>query len=125
MALSATMEEAETTVAEGTFDAEVIDIQELNGRHGPMVRIEFKLVTKNEWNGRTVNGLASKKLSAATKLGRWVEAILGRMPDVGEEVTADHLLKKPCRVEIKHKTNPDGKTTFANVVEVLSPDVAF
>ena len=118
MALNATVEEAATTVAEGKFDAEVIDVQELNGQHGPMVRMEFKLTTDDEWDGHCVSGLASMKLSAATKLGRWVEAILGHMPSVGEEVTAEHLLKKHCRVEIKHKTSPEGKV-FANVVEVL------
>ena len=124
MALNATVEEAATIVAEGEFDGEVPGVQEKGGRHGSIVLFEFRFCTDGEWDGRRVSGLASKKLSAATKLGRWVEAILGQMPSVGEEVTAEHLLKKHCRVVIKHKTSPDGKM-FANVVDILSSDVPF
>ena len=118
MALNATVEEAATIVAEGEFDGEVPGVQEKGGRHGSIVLFEFRFCTDGEWDGRRVSGLERKKLSAATKLGRWVEAILGPMPGVGEEVTAKDLLNKQCRVEIKHRTSPDG-TVFANVVEVL------
>jgi len=119
MTWKATVEEPVTAVAEGTFDAEVTGIQDMDGQHGPMVRIEFKLATDDEGDDRRVTGLASKKLSEITKLGRWVAAILGRTPQVGEEITVDDLLHKHCRVVVKHKTSADGKT-FANVVEVQS-----
>ena len=118
MTWKATVEEPVTAVAEGTFDAEVTGVQDMDGQHGPMVRIEFKLATDDEGDDRRVTGLASKKLSENTKLGRWVAAILGRTPQVGEEITVDDLHHKHCRVVVKHKTNTDGKT-FANVVEVL------
>ena len=118
MMWTATAEEAATTVPEGEFDGEVSGVQDMDGQHGPMVRIEFTLATDDEWDGRRVTGLASKKLNETTKLGRWVAAIIGHMPEVGEEVTIEDLLHKHCRVVIKHKTSPDGKT-FANVVEVL------
>ena len=116
----ANVEEAATAVAEGTFDAEVTGVQDMDGQHGPMVRIEVTLSTDDEWDERRVTGLASKKLSENTKLGRWVAAILGRVPEVGEEVSAQDLVAKECRVVIKHKTNADGKV-FANVVQVLRP----
>ncbi|MFA6244134.1 MAG: hypothetical protein WC655_24540 [Candidatus Hydrogenedentales bacterium] len=114
----ANVEEAATAVAEGTFDAEVTGVQDMDGQHGPMVRIEFTLSTDDEWDERRVTGLASKKLSENTKLGRWVAAILGHVPEVGEEVSAQDLVAKGCRVVVKHKTNADGKV-FANVVQVL------
>jgi len=41
------------------------------------------------------------------------------MPEVGEEITIDDLLYKQCRVLIRHKASPDGKT-FANVAEVFA-----
>ena len=119
MSWNATVEEAATTVAEGEFDGEVTSVQDMDGQHGPMVRIEFTLATDDEWDGRRVTGLASKKLSENTKLGRWIAAIIGHMPSVGEEITIEKLLHKHCRVVIKHKTSPDGKT-FANVVDVLA-----
>jgi hypothetical protein len=124
MTWTATAEEAATTVAEGEFEAEVTGVQDMDGQHGPMVRIEFTLATDDEWDGRRVSGLASKKLSEATKLGRWVAAIIDHMPAVGEEITAEDLFHKHCRVVVKHKTSPDGKT-FANVVDVLAPTVPF
>jgi hypothetical protein len=124
MTWKATVEEPVTAVAEGTFDAEVTGVQDMDGQHGPMVRIEFKLATDDEGDDRRVTGLASKKLSENTKLGRWVEAILGRMPNVGEEITVYNLLHKHCRVVVKHKTNTDGKT-FANVTDVLPSAVPF
>jgi hypothetical protein len=118
MTWTATAEEAATTVAEGEFEAEVTGVQDMDGQHGPMVRIEFTLATDDEWDGRRVSGLASKKLSENTKLGRWVAAILGQMPAVGEAIKIEDLLHKHCRVEIKHKTNQEGKV-FANVTDVL------
>jgi len=119
MTWTATAEEAATTVAEGEFDGEVTGVQDMDGQHGPMVRIEFTLATDDEWDERHVSGLASKKLSENTKLGRWIAAIIGHIPSVGEEITIENLLHKHCRVVIKHKTSPDGKT-FANVVDVLA-----
>lgn len=118
------VEEAAAVVAEGEFNAEVTGIQDMVGQHGPMVRLEFTLSTDDEWDGRRVSGLASKKLCENTKLGRWVEVILGRMPNIGEEITAEDLIEKHCRIVIKHKTNPDG-ITFANVADVLAPKVPF
>ncbi len=119
MTWNAKVEEAATTVAAGEFDGEVTGVQDMDGQHGPMVRIEFTLATDDEWDDRRVSGLASKKLSENTKLGRWVAAIIGHIPSVGEEITIENLLHKHCRVVIKHKTSPDGKT-FANVVDVLA-----
>ena len=80
MGWKASVEEAATAIAEDEFDAEVTGVRDMEGQHGPMVRVEFSLSTDDEWDGRYVTGLASKKLSAATKLGRWLEAILGHMP---------------------------------------------
>jgi hypothetical protein len=119
------VEEGAALVDAGEFNAEVVNVQETCGQYGPTVNIEFKLCNNDEWNGCPVTGLAKKKLSAGTKLGQWVKAILGRMPDVGEEVTTEDLLKKQCRIVIKHRTSLDGKTTFANVVDVLDPTIPF
>ena len=124
MLWKATVEEAAAVIAEGEYDAEVTAIQDMEGQHGPMVRIEFTLSTDDESDERRVTGLASKKLSENTKLGRWAAAIFGHMPAVGKEITIDDLLHKPCRIVVGHKTSSDGKI-FANVVGVLSSDTPF
>jgi hypothetical protein len=124
MTWKTTMEEATTVTAQGEFDAVVTGIDDRDGQHGPMVRMEFTLVMDDDGEERRVSGLASKKLSENTKLGHWVAAILGHMPAVGEEISIDDLLHRHCRVVIKHKTNADGKT-FANVTEVLRSTIPF
>lgn len=118
------MEEARAVVAEGEYDAEVCGVRDMNSQSGPMVRIEFTLTTGGEWDERRVAGLASVEMSEDTKLGRWVAAILGHMPAVGEEVSAEDLLHKRCRIVVTHKTNATGKT-FANVANVLASTVPF
>jgi len=124
MGWKATVEETVAAAAEGEYDAEVSGVRDQDGQHGPMVRAEFTLSTDDEFDGHRVSGLASMKLSEGTKLGRWVTAILGRMPAVGEEITVENLLRKRCRVVVGHKTNSDGKT-FANVTDVLPSTVPF
>lgn len=124
MGWKATVEEAAAVAAEGEYDAVVSSVRDQDGQHGPMVRIEFTLSSDDESDGQKVSGLATMKLSENTKLGRWVTAILGRMPAVGDEITIDDLLHKHCRVVIGHKTSADSKT-FANVVDVLASGVPF
>ena len=118
MAWKATVEEASALAVEGEHRARLTNIQDMDGQHGPMVRIEFTLSPDDESEGR-VSAIASKRLSENTKLGRWVAAILGRAPNVGEEITAAQLIGKECWIVIRHKTNVDGKV-FANVTDVLS-----
>ncbi|MCC6694858.1 MAG: hypothetical protein IT365_04415 [Candidatus Hydrogenedentes bacterium] len=120
MEWKATVEEAITAIAEGVYDAEVSGVRDQDGQHGPMVRVEFTLSTDNEFDGQRVSGLASVKLSEGTKLGRWVSAILGHMPAVGEEITVEDLLSKRCRIVVVHKTDAKG-LIHANVVDVSPP----
>jgi hypothetical protein len=118
MSWKAVVEEPITAVPEGEYDAVPVDARLVEGPHGEMVRIDFMLAGDDDYDGRQVSGIASKRLSENTKLGRWVSAILGRTPEVGEELSAQALLHKECRVVVKHKTNTDRKV-FANVVQVL------
>lgn len=119
MGWKAVMEEPIVAVPEGEYEAAVVDLRFVDGPHGEMVRIDFMLSGDDECDGRQVSGVASKRMSENTKLGRWVAAILGRVPEVGEEIAVKDLLNKECRVIVKHKANVDG-TVFANVAQVLS-----
>ena len=122
MSWKATMEEPVIAVPENEYAATIIDVRLVQGPHGEMVKVDFMLGGDDEYDGRQVSGVASRRLSENTKLGRWVSAILGRTPEVGDEVRAQDLLHKDCRVVVKHRANDDGQV-FANVVEVLSPIV--
>jgi hypothetical protein len=118
MAWNGVFEEPTSVAPEGKYPATVHGIRDMDAPHGPVVRIDFKLISDDEAEGGQVSGLANKRFSENTKLGRWVTAILGRMPNIGEEITPAQLVGKECCVVVKHKTSADGKV-FANVTEVL------
>ena len=118
MTWKAKVEEAAQLVDEGEYSAELIDIQDRDGEHGPMARLEFRILEDEQWEDSHVAGIANKKLSEGTKLGQWVAALLGKLPDVGKEVTHDALLGRPCRIHVGHKANGQGQV-FANVQQVL------
>ena len=120
MTWKATMEEPVVAVPEGEYDATPVDVRLTEGPHGEMVKIDFLLSGDDDCDGRQVSGIASRRMCENTKFGRWVAAILGRVPEVGEEVKAEDLLHKECRVVVKHRANADGRL-FANVVEVMEP----
>ena len=121
MSWKATTETAPQPVPEGEYDAFVVDVKEVEGPHGSMVRIDFTLTTQDESDERQISGLASNKLHENSKLGRWVTAILGGMPNVGEDISATDLVHKKCHVVVKHKENAGGQV-FANVVQVMPSD---
>ena len=77
------------------------------------------MVSDDEVDNRQVSGIAGFRPSPNTKLGRWIAAIIGRAPEVGETVDTDDLIQRDCRVVVKHKASADGQV-FANVTQVLS-----
>ena len=117
MAWKMTMEEVAPPVPDGQYVAMAIAIHEIDGRHGPMVKIDFQINSEDLWDGRRVSGIASKKLSSNTKLGSWVAAILGGMPRVGREIAEDDLLHKDCFIVVRQELN-DKNRVFSNVIEV-------
>jgi hypothetical protein len=116
MTWTATTEETPALLPEGQYPAFPVSIRDIDGPHGPSVRIEFQ-IADHDHEGQLVSGIARKKLSENTKLGRWVSALLGRPLDVGEQITETHLLRKDCHITVKHKANNDGQQ-FANVSDV-------
>ena len=118
MTWNAVMEEPVVAVPEGEYDAVLTDVRLVEGPHGEMVKLDFRLCGDDEHEGREVSGVASRRLSENTKLGRWVCGLLGRVPEVGEEITTRDILDKECRIVVKHRANADGQV-FANVAEVL------
>lgn len=119
MSWKATVREPVVAVPEGQYDAMVTGVEQMKGPHGPMVRMAFVLQGQEDVDGRAVSGVASKRLSENTKLGRWVSAILGRSLEVGEEVHGADLIHHDCRVLVRHRAADEGQV-FGNVVDVLT-----
>ena len=118
MAWNGKVKEAPEQIPEGTYKASLTSITETDGQYGKMVQVGFTLVTEDEFNGEQVNGVCSTVINEKSKLGRWINAIIGRSPQVGEEITEEDLLRKDCQVEVEHTRKNQG-TVFANVTEVL------
>lgn len=112
------VEEASGPLPEGEYAAMPINIYEKEGPHGTMVHMDFRVSTDDEFDENIVSGLASKKLTDRSKLGRWAAALLGYTPEVGQVITDRDLKHRPCRVIVRHRTNEAG-TVFANVAQVL------
>ena len=121
MAFKMTTEEVAPPVPDGEYAAMPVAIQEKKGPHGVMVRIDYQIVSDDQWDGGRVSGIASKKLSANTKLGGWVAAILGGMPRVGREISEEDLLHKDCIVVVRQEVSGKNRV-FANVIEVYTAE---
>ena len=117
MSWNAKVQEPIEAVPEGEYEATVVDLRTLEAQHGTVLRIDFSVVDE-DGEVRQVSGIAAQRLSENTKLGRWVAAIIGRFPEVGDEVLDSDLIGRTCRVTVQHKTNSDGKV-FANVTQVV------
>ena len=96
----------------GTYPARVLDVTREESQYGPQLRLRFRLES-----GDTVAGWVGAKLSERTKLGAWVRALLGEVPD---SLHTESLLDRECRVVVGVKTRPDG-SQYNRVDEVLSP----
>ena len=117
MRCNAVVEEPRPPVPESGYEGAPVRIREIDCCYGARVLIDFALSGEGELDGHVVSGIADKELNEDTKLGRWVAAISGRMPEEGEEVIADDLLHRECRLLIRHGTHALGQV-FATVVDV-------
>jgi len=121
MAWNITTEEVAPPVPDGEYTAIPVAVQDMKGPHGPMVKIDFQINSDDTWDGRRVSGIASKKLSANTKLGSWVAAVLGGMPRVGRVISDDDLLHKDCVIVVRQEMNGKNRV-YSNVIDVLTAE---
>jgi hypothetical protein len=82
----------------GLYLARVAEVQGLQTQYGPAVRFWFEVLAGEE--KVRVPGIANAKLSRGSKLRAWVEALLGRQLQHGEELDAEQLVGKPCKVAL-------------------------
>lgn len=122
MPWNAQMQDPVTTVPEGEYSAVLTAVDEQPAMHGPVNKYEFRLEGSEEIDGRKVTGLTSTVMAENTKKGRWIAALVGRVPDIGEKISERDVLNNPCRVVIAHKTDARG-IVHANVVDVLPPEI--
>ncbi|MFC1650343.1 hypothetical protein ACFL2X_02115 [Candidatus Latescibacterota bacterium] len=121
MCYEGTVVETPPIVPEGTYNAFPVSIkkEESKFKH-QRLKIYFKLETEDEFDGEEVSGMCSDNIHENSKWGKWLIAITGKLPKIGDKVKKEDILLKPCLIAIKH-TQKDDNTIFANVKNVLPP----
>ena len=99
-------------VEPGTYDAILSKTEDSTGQFGPQVMFSFDL-----GENRILRAWASGKLSPKSKMGGWVKALLGELPD---ELDTAALVGTKCRVKVDIDIKDDGKE-FSRIVDVLAP----
>ena len=121
MAWSATIKDPVSAVPDGEYEAIVTAVDTQEALHGTVNKFEFQLSGDGGIEGRKVTGLTSTYIAENTKAGRFVGAIMGRLPSTGENITERDVLGKRCRVVVAQKTDDKG-IVRSNVVDVLPYD---
>lgn len=95
----------------GTYEAELLEIETLNSaQYGDFRKWRFALT-----NGSTVDGATSMSDNARSKAGKWIIAILGRIPTKGEKVNP---VGGKCLVQVIE--NSDGWPKVENVLPPMA-----
>ena len=89
-----------TVFAPGRFEATVREIEDATGKYGPQLAWRFDL-----GDGLELRAWTSAKMSETSKLGLWVQALLGEVPD---ELDPTSLVGRPCIVNVSIQRGPQG-----------------
>jgi hypothetical protein len=106
--------EEDFTLAEGTYDAEVVSIELHDGKYGKCLRFGFRLLE----DGSLISGLTPESMFPGSKTDQWVRA-LGIDPlKEGDELDSDILIGRRAKVLVEVATNDKGRR-FGNVTKVF------
>ncbi len=98
-------------LADGDYEASVAMATLQPGRYGQQVRFDFGVHGTPE----TLVAWSTAKLSPRTRLGRWVTALLGELPEV---LDSDELLGCCCVLRVGQRELSDGSPANT-VLDVL------
>lgn len=85
------------------------------GQHGPFVK-HFFTILDEEYAHRSLKGVTSTAFNPMSKLWAWVQALLGRSIEDGEEIDLDDLVGRECWLDIEHQRTDRG--VFERIVGV-------
>jgi hypothetical protein len=100
----------------GLYAAKVNSIEEIDGQFGPQWRLEFALDDHPDdkpW------AWATAKLGTRSKLYKWATALLGRPLAVGERLTKEQLVGRPCTLIIKERPDVEAADGVRRYVDDL------
>jgi hypothetical protein len=117
MALTLTAQDY-TTVEDGEYPAKFAGYEEKDTQFGKTVILQFELLDE-ENRGVPLSGMASQKLTPKAKLRGWIEGMLGRPLETGENVNLDALIGS--KVMLYVTTEDTDKGMFNRIEKIRKP----
>jgi hypothetical protein len=117
MALTLTAQDY-TTVEDGEYPAKFAGYEEKDTQFGKTVILQFELLDE-ENRGVPLSGMASQKLTPKAKLRGWIEGMLGRALETGENVNLDALIG--TKVMLYVTTEDTDKGLFNRIEKIRKP----
>jgi hypothetical protein len=111
----------------GVFKAKLVDLTTEDGQYGPQAKFVFELdgVRAEDGSPGRLWAWSSFKLTPATKLHRWVQALGGERPVPKTQYNLSKLMGARCRVLVEIKDTDDGPRPRVHevlpVVKVAKP----
>ena len=99
----------------GDYRATFTRYEEDEGIHGPMVKWFFDLQDE-DYEGRSISGISSTSFNPMSKMWAWVQALLGRPIEDGEEIDLDELIGREVMIDVDHKQTERG--TFERIASL-------
>ena len=100
---------------EGMYPVELVEIKDIETDYGGGWRWIFDVLEEEEET--LVSGITSQRMSEKSKSYGWASALLGKKPEIGDEIDLDELIGLRGNAELKTKELNDG-TEVSNVVEL-------
>jgi len=109
-------------VAEGLYQAAIVEVKEDDGEFGPYVKVTFEIIN-GDYKGIIKTLVASLKLSKSksgknSKLFDLVKAATKKEPDTGEEFDTDELIGKTFQILVKNGKEVEG-VLYQDIKEVM------
>lgn len=117
MALTLTAQDY-TVVEDGEYPAKFVGYEEKDTQFGKAVILQFELLDE-ENRGVPLSGMASQKLTPKAKLRGWIEGMLGRALETGEDVNLDALIGS--KVMLYVTTEDTDKGLFNRIEKIRRP----
>lgn len=105
-------------IDDGVYDATLLSIAETEAtpnspNQNPWFKWLFHVYDSDE--GQEMSAASSMAFSPKAKARKWIEAVLGKKLEPGQEIDTDTLCPKDCQVVIKN----DADSGFARIQDVL------
>lgn len=100
-------------IEDGDYIAELKNVEEIQGKYGPMLRFVFDVIEPG-YETR-VTGICSKYVTPKSKLFRWLNALEADFSQ--PQIDLHSLIGKKCIITVSLAVGPDGME-YLNVVDV-------